>query len=1066
MHVRRLSALTTAVALVATALAAGPSAAAPDPTPQPAPERRTVTAEPAAPVGDRGDLEELAPPAPEAPRAADQVLVRFAERASDGERRSALGAAGVAGGADGQVPGTDFVAVPTGDEDPEAVAAELADDPRVAEVQVDHVRRTAGWTNDPLIGRAAPYLDLVRLPRAWETGTGAGVVVAVVDTGVSDHEDLAGVLLPGIDLVEGDTDVFDMNGHGTLVAGAVAAQGGNRLGAVGAAHDASVLPVRVLDTFGEGYDSDIAEGITWAAQNGADVINLSLGGSDPSPVLLAAIRSAVAAGAVVVAASGNESIEAPGYPAAYAPEVDGLVAVTATDDAGAVTSFSTTGDWVSLAAPGVQIVGPWSGGGYTADTGTSFAAPLVSGAAALVRGHEPRLTPAEVEQRLVSTARDAGPKGVDPYYGAGVLDAAAAVTAGDARRAAVAVPLDRAPAEPAGATNDSVDTATALGPDAATLQPRGALTPEGDVDWFRVDARRGWYEIRVDVAGGTDPHVEVRDGAGRVLGLIDGVGYEVTARVRVPVAAAGPLLVGVRQRNGAATSDPYRLRVAQVSDPASPDTAPTGTGWLRGVDGVPHASGGRADGQARRVTFERPLDPASIGPDTVRLADALTGAPVAATPTYETTGGRVGVLTVTPAQELAPGGHYRLDVTGVRDAAGATLPTPVRTWFTVGAGGDRFTPIDPVRVLDTRVPDDSGWAAPLAPDERLMLSLAGGVPADATAVVLSLTATRANGHGNVRVFPATNGFETPVPLVSNLNVVRGVDQPNLATVQLGQDQSILLMTEGMTTDVIVDVYGWYTPGGATGYEPVTPTRVLDTRDGTGVRKGAVTGGRWVDLQVAGRAGVPADATAVVLNVVGTQVTGRTFVSAYPRPDFGPDGPTTSSLNLYPGRDQANLVTVKVGEGGQVRFWVDQASTHLVADLAGYYTATGSAGFVPVAPQRVADSRSGLGFPGRLQAGRSVDLRLAGSGLPVPASARAAVVNVTGVGAADLTHIRAFPTTVPATLPEVSSINLVRGRDEANLAVLPVGDGGRTTFYSHTAATDLVVDVSGYFRTYR
>lgn len=1385
MHVRRLTALTAAAALAATGLAASPTAAAPAPEPA----VRTVTAAPAEPAGDRGDLEAFAPPAADGARAADQVLVRFAARTSDGQRRSALGAAGVEGDA-AQVPGTGFVAVPTGDDDPAAVAAELRADPRVAEVQVDHVRRATGWTDDPLLEHSAPYVDLLRLPRAWEATTGSGTVVAVLDTGVDGtHPDLAGAVLPGVDLVDDDLDPADPHGHGTLVAGVAAARGDNGVGGVGAAYGARVLPVRVLDANGDGSDSDVAAGITWAVEHDADVVNLSLGGADPSPVLLAAIRAAVAAGVVVVAASGNEGVEAPAYPGAYAPLVDGFVAVSATDDLGAVTTFSNTGDWVSLAAPGLDVVGPAPGNRYVVGTGTSFAAPLVAGGAALVRAHAPGLTPAAVEQRLVATARDAGPKGVDPYYGAGVLDAASAVTAGDARKASVAVPLDRVPGEAPGATNDTVETAEAL----TRLTERTArLSPEGDVDWYQATAERGWYVVTLRGGGDLDPRLEVRDGYGEVLGRIDGLGDQAQVSVRVPMPTTGSLRIGVSQRNGAASTTPYTVGFAPVDEhrfvpagsvpgiggpaiafadvtadgvedlvstfaggarvhpglpeggvgaptnlavgapwsgaapfavadldgddvgdvvlatlqglqvflggpggprpatvvpggeipsvvltdldgdgdvdivrhaqgttqaflndgaatfapgpvlplagtpgdvdgdgrvdlvsstayslqradgtfaaplalpavpgtgevsgvtvadvtgdgrpdvirtrrsaiaygavlvdswrdgawrskaypvagtPAAPvaadvegdgdldvlavstgvhvllqgddgllgsagyspldvpgrqvlgghvdtdhvldalvlsdagvsilrqhllDNATDGRGWLRGVDLAPHASGvlaGATSTQARRVTFDRPLDPTSVTAGTVRLVDAVSGAVVPTQRRYETVAPDIGTITVWPSQELVAGRHYRLVVEGVRDTTGALPPAPVRSWFTVGAGGDRFTPVDPVRVLDTREPDETGWAAPLAPDERILLGFAGALPADATAVVLSLTAAGPGGQGNVRVFPATDGADTPVPTVSNLNVVRGVDQPNLATVQLAADQSVVLMTEGVTTEVIVDVYGYYTPGGATGYEPTTPTRVLDTRTGTGVRAGLVTGGRWVDLQVAGRNGVPADATAVVLNVVGTQVSGRTFVSAYPTPELreDPPGPTTSSLNLYPGRDQANLVTVKVGEGGQVRFWVDQASAHLVADLAGYYTATGSTGFVPVAPERVADSRSGLGFAGRLQAGRSADLRLAGTGLPVPASARAAVVNVTGVGPAGTTHVRAFPTTVPATLPEVSSINLVRGRDEANLAVLPIGDGGRTTFYSHSAATDLVVDVSGYFRTYR
>ena len=329
---------------------------------------------------------------------------------------------------------------------------------------------------------------------------------------------------------------------------------------------------------------------------------------------------------------------------------------------------------------------------------------------------------------------------------------------------------------------------------------------------------------------------------------------------------------------------------------------------------------------------------------------------------------------------------------------------------------------------------------------------------------MTVTAVGQGSLGNVRVFPTPTGSGAP-PTVSNLNMVPGVDQPNLVTVALGADRSVTLMPDGSSVHLIADVAGYYSPGGAAAFEPMTPARVMDTRTGTGVRSGQVTGGHWVDLRVAGVGGVPVDASSVVLNVTGTSVTGRCYVSAYPVPDPGEDQtpPTVSNLNLYAGRDQANLVTVKVGDGGRVRFFVSAAATHLVADIAGYYTSTGDNGFVPVAPTRLADTRAALGFAGPLRAGVPADLKVTGA--VVPADATAAVLNLAGVGPRRLTHVRAFPTTVPASLPEVSSINLVPGRDEANLAILRLGAGGKDTFYAASSDTDLVVDAFGYFRTY-
>lgn len=1353
-------------------------------------------------------------PAYEPPPAPDvqphQVLVRFAPSTSRSARSSTLSAAGATG--EGElVPGTRFVAVPVGDEDAETVAARLAQDPDVAEVQVDHVRHAFGWTNDPLLSYTWPYLDLTRQPRAWERSTsaqttpGQGVVVAVLDSGVAaTHEDLAANMLPGKDLVDGLPTATDPNGHGTMVAGTAAAVGNNGKGTVGVAYGAKILPVRVLDAVGNSTDSRVAAGIAYAVESGADVINLSLGGTAPSTALRDAVQSAVNAGVVVVAAAGNDGNQVPQYPAAYAPAIKGLLSVSATDYVGALAGWSTWGDTVSIAAPGHDIVGPRTGGGYSIGSGTSFAAPAVSGAAALVLAVEPTLSPGAVEDRLVSTARDAGPRGYDPYYGAGVLDVAAAVTATSSTRAAAGVALDRAPAEP-GTSDDTPATARAL-----TGAATATLSPEGDVDWYSVALPgAGTYRAHVgqtsegDPTAGPllDPVVEVQDTSGAVLGQADDGEDGEPEDVFVRVASATTIRVGVSNANGSAPADrTYELRVEQgptnpftptftapadatrtnvgvlaagdvtgdgkddvvtvelgggvyvyagkgdgtlatpvdvpvpgvsidghgvavadldgdgkkdavattatgfvllrqasgtltvagqtpvtfggtayrgfdvatvdwdgdgdqdvvvstirpsiqvfrnnglgqftpvaealseqylavgdVTGDTRPDVvtthavhaqaaggtltapvtlpfaggplvtavavgdvtgdgrrdvvrlngsavrvdaalagggfAPTkeypaggesggdlvvgtidgdaredvlvsnafdmrvsllrqssaGTlsapmpspieqtvydrpgqlalanldgdarvdavlaeqgvialqqtvpspsssrGWLTSTNVVPHASG-VAVRPTVRIGFARDLRTSDLTTTTVRLLDR-TGSPVAtAAPVWDAA---QRTVSLTPSSDLAAGQHYSVVVSGVRDTAGAALPAPVRIPFTVAAGGDRYTPVEPFRVVDTRDPATPDTYGAVRSGQRLVVSLAGLLPPDATAVVMSITATRHDSLGNVRAFPTAADGSGPTPNSANLNVVPGVDQPNLATVQLGAGQTVAVMPDGPTTHLILDVFGYYSPGGASGYVPVTPRRVLDTRNGTGVTAGPVTGGRWVDLQVSGVNGVPADATAVVLNVAGTNVQGSTFVSVLPTPDLGEpwSGPSTSNLNLYPGRDQANLVTVKVGENGRVRFWVDRSSAHLVADLAGYYTGTGTNGLVPVAPTRVADSRVPLGFTGMLRAGKSMDVKIGGTSA-VPSQATAAVVNLAGVQPPGLTHVRVFPTTVPASLPEVASINLVPGRDESNMGILTLGVDGKSTFYAQSSDVHMVVDVFGWFRTYR
>ena len=279
-------------------------------------------------------------------------------------------------------------------------------------------------------------LDALGLPAAHGQTTGCGATIAIVDSGVDlDHPDLQAHLVDGIDLVDGDDRPDDPNGHGTHVAGIAAAAAGNGTGIVGAAPCASIMPVRVLDTDGAGNDDVIAAGIRFAADHGADVINLSLGESGlagrlrKGGALNEAMRYANAVGAVVVAASGNE-----GTPRVrnYRPAVP-VIVVGAIGPDGAPAEFSNFGDPRTLVAPGAEILSttpltsttifPDGTDGYETLDGTSMAAPYVSGVAALLvaQGHDP----AEVEQILFDTATGGGE---DPRMGAGLVDAAAAVT--------------------------------------------------------------------------------------------------------------------------------------------------------------------------------------------------------------------------------------------------------------------------------------------------------------------------------------------------------------------------------------------------------------------------------------------------------------------------------------------------------------------------------------------------------------------------------------------------------------------------------------------------------------
>jgi serine protease len=275
-------------------------------------------------------------------------------------------------------------------------------------------------------------LDTLRAEQAWDVTRGAGQVVAVVDSGVQgDHPDLAGQVLTGIDYITpgGGNGWNDTFGHGTHVAGIIAALAGNGIGTAGLAPAAKILPVRVLDASG-GWDSNVAKGVLWAAERGATVINLSVGGSESSADVRAAISYAVGRGAVVLAAAGNErqTGNAPDYPAAL--DLPGLLAVAATTSAGVSASYSNTGPYVDVAAPGDGIMSTYPtyiGPSYREMSGTSMATPYAAAAVALIRAADPVLTAMSAARLLASTADDLEKVGRDDDTGAGLVDPVAAL---------------------------------------------------------------------------------------------------------------------------------------------------------------------------------------------------------------------------------------------------------------------------------------------------------------------------------------------------------------------------------------------------------------------------------------------------------------------------------------------------------------------------------------------------------------------------------------------------------------------------------------------------------------
>jgi subtilisin family serine protease len=371
---------------------------------------------------------------PGAPFVSDRLLVRFGASIDTAARQRVVSALG--GRIVGAIPALDVVIVTVSRAD--LAAQVLGSDSAVAYAEPDYVARIMdqaaprtpwplfvplAWATDDPLAAAQWHLALIRTREAWEQTRGAGVVIAVVDTGVDcTLGELAPQCLTGFDFVNEDDDASDDHGHGTDVASLAAAVARNGQGGAGVAPEARVLPVKVMGANGYGSYAAIAAGVVWAVDRGARVVNLSLGGYYDSATLRAAVAYAVDRGAVVLAAAGNDDVAMPTYPSAY----PGVIGVAATDRTDAHWQPSNHGDFVDVSAPGAGVATTTRTGWGTA-TGTSEATPIVAGIAALVLSQDGRRSPAEVEQRIVGGTVDLGAPGWDPLFGYGRVDAAAAV---------------------------------------------------------------------------------------------------------------------------------------------------------------------------------------------------------------------------------------------------------------------------------------------------------------------------------------------------------------------------------------------------------------------------------------------------------------------------------------------------------------------------------------------------------------------------------------------------------------------------------------------------------------
>ena len=405
-------------------------------------------------------------------------------------------------------------------------------------------------------------------------------------------------------------------------------------------------------------------------------------------------------------------------------------------------------------------------------------------------------------------------------------------------------------------------------------------------------------------------------------------------------------------------------------------------------------------------------------------------------------------------------GAGRLDA---GEAGDAYLPPP-----------QSFTPMAPARLFDSRpgttypgeLPDRT---TPIGPDDVIGVRVRGiaGVPADAVAVALNVTAVSPTADGWVTVYPIGQP-----PNTSNINFLKGQTAAAHVTATVNDFDNIVLYNARGSTHLIVDIAGWYGPTGNGGpstdrLTPLpSPARAMDTRPivalgyaetGPG-RTTPVGPGETLSVQVAGLGGVPSDATAVMANLTGISPTVGTFISAFPG---GGSIPASSNLNLKTGQIAANVVVVPVGAGGVVSFWNQQGNVHLAIDVVGYFKANTGAGYVALdPPTRNLDTRTGTGLRRSALGGNATfNLKVARLN-SVPADAAAAMLSVVAVSPTASGWLTLYPG--GTSLPNASNVNFTPGAVVANAALARFGAPGTVAFYNSSGSTHIVSDLAGYF----
>lgn len=463
------------------------------------------------------------------------------------------------------------------------------------------------------------------------------------------------------------------------------------------------------------------------------------------------------------------------------------------------------------------------------------------------------------------------------------------------------------------------------------------------------------------------------------------------------------------------------------------------------VPSVPRLPEVLPDEEGAVVTWHPPLDDGSAAIERYDVLDTagtvLATAPGDAEQVLVTglTAGRSYALSVRAANRKGAGPATE-PLTVVPRARAVTAPAP----------GQRFSAVPPARLLDTRT-----GRGRLAPRQPITLDVTGrgGVPASGVrAIVLNTTVTGASGPGHLTVYPGGSS----APNASSLNFSAGQTVPNLVTVPVAPDGTVRLVANAGSPHVLADVVGWYGDGASLGFAPLPPSRVLDSRDGTGGVSGRLVPGRPARLVVAGAGGVPnTGVRAAVLNVTAIGALASGHLTAFAG---GAPVPLASHLNYTRGQTVPNLVVVPVAPDGTVSLLSNAGSPHVVADIVGWYGEQAGQLLHPLRPARVIDTR--LEPLGRLAPAMSRSLSVLGRGGVPTSGVTAVVVNITATGASAAGHLTVHPG--GSTPPEASNLNYRRGQTVANLVVVPIGPDGTVELTANAGSPHVVGDLVGWF----